>query len=136
MHGVVGERGGVLRILVVDDDQGFRKFIRRILNTNKGLTVVGEALDGEDAVELAQKLRPDMVLMDVDLPRLDGLEATRMIKASPPLRGIVVIMLSTVDGAAYRAAAAKAGADNFLPKTAPIVHILSTIRHSVRPPST
>ena len=124
-----------MRILIADDHQGFRKFIRRVLNSDQSLTVVGEALDGEDAVELAAKLRPDMVLMDVDLPRLNGLEATRMIKASPPLRGIVVIMLSTVDGAACRAAAAKAGANNFLPKTAPIVHILSTIRHWVRPPA-
>jgi DNA-binding NarL/FixJ family response regulator len=136
MRGAVGEIGGLLRILIADDQQGFRNFIRRVLNSDQSLTVVGEALDGEDAVELAEKLRPDMVLMDVDLPRLNGLEATRMIKASAPLRGIVVIMLSTVDGAAYRAAAAKAGADNFLPKTAPIVYILSTIRHWVRPPAT
>jgi len=136
MHGAVGERGGLLRILIADDHQGFRKFIRRVLNSDQSLTVVGEALDGEDAVELAAKLRPDMVLMDVDLPRLNGLEATRMIKASPLLRGVVVVMLSTVDGTAYRAAAAQAGADNFLPKIAPIVQILATIRYWVRPPAT
>lgn len=120
-----------MRVLIADDDHGFRTFMRRLLDKEPALSIiVGEALDGEEAVQYAQELKPDLILMDLDLPRMDGLEATRRVKVSLP--DTVVIMLSTVDGPAYRDAAARSGADGFLPKNTEISHILSTIRYSLR----
>jgi DNA-binding NarL/FixJ family response regulator len=89
--------------------------------------VVGEAADAEEVVRLAQQLKPDVVLMDIDLPGLDSLEAIRRVKASLPATKI--IMLSAVDGETYSKAAEKSGADIFLSKSAPISEILSVIRH-------
>jgi DNA-binding NarL/FixJ family response regulator len=116
-----------VRVLIVDDDHGFRTFIRRVLDNENGISIVGEAMDGEEGVSKAQELKPDLILMDVDLPRVDGLEATRQIKQSNPVTGI--IMFSPIDGAEYRDAAARSGADDFLTKTTAISQILSTIRH-------
>ena len=116
-----------VRVLIADAEQGFRRFIRRILERQPDLNVVGQASDAEEVVRLAQQLKPDVVLIDIDLPGLDGLEATRHIKASLP--GMKVIMLSAVDGETYRNTAAKHGADGFLPKSAPVSEILSVIRH-------
>ena len=97
-----------MRVLIADSEQGFRRFIRRILERQPDLNVAGQASDAEEVVQLAQQLKPDVVLMDIDLPGLDGLEATRRIKASLP--GTKVIMLSAVDGETYRNTAAKHGA--------------------------
>ena len=116
-----------MRALIADAEQGFRRFIRRILDRQPDMNVVGQASDAEEVVRLAQQLKPDVVLIDIDLPGLDGLEATRHIKASLP--GTKVIMLSAVDGETYRNTAAKHGADGFLPKSAPVSEILSVIRH-------
>jgi DNA-binding NarL/FixJ family response regulator len=90
--------------------------------------IVGEAIDGGDAVSKAEKLRPHLVLMDMDLPGIDGLEATRQIKAAIP--GTVVIMFSSLDGPAYREAAARCGASEFLFKLDPLSKIINTIRGS------
>jgi len=121
------QAGDPVRVLIADSEQGFRRFIRRILERQPDLNVAGQASDAEEVVQLAQQLKPDVVLMDIDLPGLDGLEATRRIKASLP--GTKVIMLSAVDGETYRNTAAKHGADGFLPKSAPVSEILSVIRH-------
>src|SRR3989454_9761058 len=105
------QAGDPVRVLIADSEQGFRRFIRRILERQPDLNVAGQASDAEEVVQLAQQLKPDVVLMDIDLPGLDGLEATRRIKASLP--GTKVIMLSAVDGETYRNTAAKHGADGF-----------------------
>jgi DNA-binding NarL/FixJ family response regulator len=120
-----------MQVLITDDEPTFRAFIRRVLETQTDLTVVGEAIDGDEAVEKAQRLNPEVVLMDMDMPVTDGLEATRRVKASQPKT--VVIIFSTLDGAVYREASARCGADDFLPKTASMFQILSTIRHWRRP---
>ena len=88
--------------------------------------MVGEAADGEEVVRLAQQLKPEVVLMDIDLQGTDAFEATRRIKTSLPARK--VIMLSVLEGEAYRKAAAKYGADVFLLKTAEISEISSAVR--------
>jgi DNA-binding NarL/FixJ family response regulator len=116
-----------MHVLITDDDQSFRNFIRHMLESQSDLTVVGEALDGGEAVQKTGKLKPEVVLMDIDMPGIDGLEATRQVKASQPKT--VVIMFSALDGTAYREAAARSGADDFLPKTASMFKILSTIRN-------
>ena len=123
-----------MHVLIADDDPGFRMFIRRVLDKEHDASVVGEALDGHEAVRKAEQLKPNMVLMDMDLPRMDGLEATRRVKATLP--GTVVVMFGTLDGPAYREAAARSGADGFMPKTTPISQILSTIRHWSPPETT
>lgn len=101
--------------------------MRRVLDKESDLSVVGEAMDGDEAVRKAQELKPALVLMDLDLPRTDGLEATRRLKVFLP--GTVVIMFSPFDGTEYRDAAARSGADGFLVKTTAISQILSTIRY-------
>ena len=116
-----------MKVLLADGSPAFRTFIRQILEVAWDVNVAGQASDAEEVVRLAQQLKPDVVLMDIDLPGLDGLEATRRIKASLP--GTKVIMLSAVDGETYRNTAAKHGADGFLPKSAPLSEILSVIRH-------
>lgn len=115
-----------VRVLIVDDDHGFRTFIRRVLDNEMNLSVVSEAMDGKEAVDKSVELKPDLVLMDMDLPRIDGLEATRQIKTGLP--GTVVIMFSPLEGTEYREATARSGADDFLVKTAEISQILATIR--------
>lgn len=117
-----------MKILLADDER-FRRFVRPILEREKDLKVVGVAVDAEEVARLTRQLKPDVVLMDIDLPGVDGLTAVRHIKASLPATKI--IMLSAVDGEAYRKAAANSGADAFLPKSAPISEILSVIRHGV-----
>jgi DNA-binding NarL/FixJ family response regulator len=116
-----------VRVLIADDDNGFRIFMRRVLDRELDLSVVGEAMDGDEAVRKAKELKPALVLMDMDLPRTDGLEATRQLKGFLP--GTVVIMFSPLDGTEYRAAAARSGADGFLVKTTAISQMLSSIRH-------
>ena len=118
------EAGNAVRVLLADSEQGFRRYLRRILERQPDLNVVGEAADGEEVGRLAQQLKPEVVLIDIDLS--DAFEAARRIKTSLP--ATKVIMLSVLEGEAYRKAAAKYGADVFLLKTAEISEIFSAVR--------
>ncbi|BCY14467.1 response regulator transcription factor [Actinoplanes sp. L3-i22] len=102
-----------IRVLVADDHRLVRSGFRVILELEDDITVVGEAADGADAVELALRLRPDVVLMDVEMPVMDGLEATRRIAAEG---GPSVLILTTFDRDDYLFAALQAGASGFLLK--------------------
>src|SRR5713226_940245 len=125
------QAGDPVRVLIADSEQGFRRYIRRILERQPDLNVVGEAVDGEEVVRVAHQLQPDVVLVDIDLRGTDAFDATKYIKARLP--GTKVIMLSVLEGETYRKAAAKYGADAFLPKSAEISELLSVIGGGARP---
>jgi DNA-binding NarL/FixJ family response regulator len=103
-----------VRVLIVDDQEPFRQAARMVVDVTDGFEVAGEAETGEDAVSMASELSPDLVLMDVNLPGIDGLEATRRILASeaPP----VVLLLSTYEEEEYAPRAAECGAAAYIPK--------------------
>lgn len=116
-----------LRVLIADDQALLRAGFRLILSSESDLEVVGEAADGEQAVDAARRLRPDLTLMDIRMPKLDGLEATRRITSGvpPPPR---VIILTTYDLDEYVYEALEAGASGFLLKDAPPEELINAIR--------
>jgi DNA-binding NarL/FixJ family response regulator len=120
------EAGLIMRLFVVDDAPEFRATLRRLLEEASEATIVGEAPDGEAAIEAVPKARPDVVLMDLAMPRMNGLEATRRLKlALPDLR---VVILTVHDDETYRRTALAAGADAFLPKKTVGVDLWPTLQ--------
>ncbi|MDI6104578.1 response regulator transcription factor [Actinoplanes sp. NEAU-A12] len=117
----------MIRVLLADDQALMRAGFRALLDAEDDVEVVGEAVDGGSAVELARRLRPDVVLMDVQMPRLDGIEATRRIGADPGLAGVRVLILTNYELDAYVFAALRAGASGFLLKDADPADLLQAI---------
>jgi DNA-binding NarL/FixJ family response regulator len=117
----------VIRVLLVDDQALMRAGFRALLEDEDGLEVVGEAAEGGAAVELARRLRPDVVLMDVQMPGVDGIEATRRITTDPDLAGVHVLILTNYGLDSYVFAALHAGAGGFLLKDADPGDLLQAI---------
>jgi DNA-binding NarL/FixJ family response regulator len=117
----------VIRVLLADDQRLVRSGFRMILRDDPDLEVVGEAGDGEEALGLAEELSPDVVLMDVRMPKLDGIEATKRILERPEPRPRVIV-LTTFDLDEYVYAALRAGASGFLLKDAPEEQLAAAIR--------
>jgi DNA-binding NarL/FixJ family response regulator len=115
-----------IRVLIADDQQLLRAGFRVILQAEDGIDVVGEAEDGADAVAQARSLRPDVVLMDIRMPKLDGLAATEHLMKLPD--GPRVVMLTTFDENEYVVRALRAGAYGFLLKDAPPSRLVAAIR--------
>jgi DNA-binding NarL/FixJ family response regulator len=111
--GARGARGAGVKILVADDHRLFRGSLKSLLEA-RGHTVVGEAGDGAQAIELAERLRPDLVLMDLSMPGLNGLEATRRLVAHAPSCRVVILTASTDDAMLFEGI--KAGAQGYVPK--------------------
>jgi DNA-binding NarL/FixJ family response regulator len=120
--------GAPLKVLLADDQELVRTGFRLLLEVEDDITVVGEAADGHEAVELARRERPDVVLMDIRMPVLDGLQATRQIAAMPGLEQTRVLILTTYDTDAYVYDALEAGASGFLLKDAGPTELLHAVR--------
>ncbi|WP_214402547.1 response regulator [Pseudonocardia lacus] len=119
---------GPLRVLVCDDQLLVRTGLVTIIDAQPDLDVVGECGDGKAAVELAGRLRPDVVLMDVRMPVLDGIEATRRLAGAGVPQPVTVLVLTTFNLDQYVYEALRAGASGFLLKDAPPAHLLHGIR--------
>jgi DNA-binding NarL/FixJ family response regulator len=115
-----------MRVLIADDQALVRAGFRMILESQHDIDIVGEAEDGAQAVTLARELSPDVVLMDIRMPGLDGLEATRRLLLDGP-NGTHVLVLTTFDADEYVYAALKAGAAGFLLKSAPPAHLIEAV---------
>ena len=118
------------RLIVADDHTPIRAGTRTILEAEPDLEVVGEAETGQKAIELCESLRPDLVLMDLWMPEMDGLEATRRIKESCPATGVLV--MTAHPSSDYLLDAVKAGAAGYILKTAPFGQLLDTIRRTIQ----
>ena len=119
---------GAIRVVVADDQDLVRSGDRAILGTYPDIVVAGEARDGEEAVLVAQRVKPDVVLMDVRMPRRNGIEATRDITANPTLARTHVLVLTTFDIDEYVYDALAAGASGFLLKDADPDEIAAAVR--------
>jgi DNA-binding NarL/FixJ family response regulator len=117
-----------IRVLIVDDEALVRGGFRVLVDSEDGMTVVGEAADGSTAVELTRRTRPDVVLMDIRMPGVDGLQALREIAADPDLDGVHVLVLTTFDHDEYVVDALGAGAGGFLVKNTNPRQLLDGIR--------
>ncbi|WP_330342521.1 response regulator transcription factor [Streptomyces sp. NBC_00557] len=115
-----------VRVLVVDDDELTRTGLRTLLSAGPDLDVVGEVTDGADVPDAVDRLRPDVVLMDVRMPRVDGIEATRRLRALPDPPKVLVI--TTFENDSYVWDALRAGAGGFIRKRAPARQIAHAIR--------
>jgi DNA-binding NarL/FixJ family response regulator len=114
-----------LRVLIVDDHEASRRGLRSLLSSRPDWVICGEAVDGTDAVEKAKALRPDLVLMDISMPRLNGLEATRIIRRELPESEVVIV--SQNDPAVVHQQAAEVNAAGYVGKSDLSQDLISTI---------
>jgi CheY-like chemotaxis protein len=117
--------GGGLRVLFADDHKVMRQGLIRLISNQPDIQVAGEAANGKEAVELALQLRPDVIVMDISMPVLDGIEATRRIKSELP--GVRIIGLSMFEDKNSAQNIINAGAESFVPKTASSAELLKAI---------
>src|SRR5437899_3119829 len=116
-----------LRIFVADDHELVRHGIRGLLRTRRGWKVVGEAANGQDAVERTSKLKPDVAILDISMPDLDGLQATRRIREAVPTTEVVVLTMHESDQMVRRVL--EAGARGYVLKSDLATHLLKAVKH-------
>jgi DNA-binding NarL/FixJ family response regulator len=115
-----------IRLLIADDHPTFREGLSRLLEEEEDLECVAISADGEEAVKLAKELRPDVAIIDVSMPNLDGIKATEQIKAACP--DTAVLMVSAFDYQSYVLASLQAGASGYMSKDRPLHELISAIR--------
>ena len=115
-----------IRVLIADDHTIVRSGVRLLLEAEADIEVVGEALNGREALTLAEALRPDVILMDISMPEMDGLEATRMVKARWPAINILVLTMHRSDE--YFFEVLKAGASGYILKAADTEELVNAVR--------
>ena len=120
-----------LKVLLVDDHERFRQSVASFLNEQGCVEIVGEAVDGNEAITKSEQLHPDLVLMDVDMPNRDGFEATREIKLQRPETKVVILSMHGSD--IYRRAAWRCAADGFIDKSSMKDALLALITESKAP---
>jgi len=117
----------IVTVLIADDQTLFREGIKDLLEDEKGIKVIGEASNGPQAIEMVKKLKPDVVLMDIKLPQMDGVSATKIIRKECPETNVLI--LSSYEDEAHITEAIQAGANGYLSKMLPaseLVHALKT----------
>jgi len=119
-----------VRVLLADDEALVRAGLRMILEAEPDIEVVGEATDGVDALTMCRELRPDVALVDIRMPRLDGIQAARRISADPDLH-TAVVMLTTFDADEHVVEALRAGATGFLLKSMPRDQLVTAVRSAM-----
>ncbi|MEV5867282.1 response regulator transcription factor [Streptomyces tendae] len=117
-----------IRVLLADDQALLRGTFRMLFDSTDDLEMVGEASNGQEAIELAQTQQPDVVVMDIRMPEMDGLDATRLISGAEDLAGVRVLILTTFEDDEYVAEALRAGASGFLGKGARPEELLQAVR--------
>ncbi|MEW9053514.1 MAG: response regulator transcription factor [Neobacillus sp.] len=120
----------MIKLMLVDDHAVLRDGLKNILALESDIEVVGEAVNGKEAVEKVNEFSPDIILMDINIPEKNGIEATRCIKQSNP--GIKILILTMFDHDEYFFSAIREGADGYLLKDAPSEHVIDAIRSVVK----
>jgi len=115
-----------VKVLIADDQTLFREGIKDLLENEKAIEVVGEAADGQEAIRQAKKLRPDVILMDIKLPHLDGVAATRIIRKDCPDTNVLI--LSSYEDEAHVMEAIQAGANGYLSKMLPASELVNALK--------
>jgi len=115
-----------IRLLVADDHALFREGLQALFSTTPGIEIVGEAASGEEAVALAEELLPDIILMDINMPDVDGIQATRQVLRSNPTVGVIMVTMLEEDAALF--SAMRAGARGYVLKGAHHEELLQTVR--------
>lgn len=115
-----------IKVMVVDDHPTFRDGLSRLLQEEADIEIVATPGNGEEAVELARKLNPDVIIMDISMPKMNGIEATKLIKAEMPQ--IAILLISAYSYQSYVLAALRAGAAGYLLKNAPLHEIIKAVR--------
>lgn len=115
-----------IRVVIADNHPAFREGLCRLLADEKELEVIGQAADGEEVVTLSQKLKPDVAIVDVAMPKLSGIEATKLIKESSPKTAVLIV--SAFNYQTYILASLRAGAAGYLTKDTPIKELVTAVR--------
>ena len=115
-----------VKVLIADDQTLFREGIKDLLDNEKTVEVIGEAADGNEVVRLAKKLRPDVILMDIKLPHLDGVSATRLIRKELPNTNVLI--LSSYEDEAHVMESIQAGANGYLSKMLPAAELVNALK--------